>query len=101
MKAIQISEPPHFELVNLPDPRWGRSQVLIRTAFCGLCGTGTLSSPVSDQISQFQLSVRQQFQRVHPGPGCVTKNTLNAHSDSSNSNMLWIWSPRARSAWER
>ena len=39
MKAIQISEPPHFELVNLPDPRWGRSQVLIRTAFCGLCGT--------------------------------------------------------------
>jgi len=39
MKAIQIFAPPRFDLVNLPDPRCGRSQVLIRTAFCGLCGT--------------------------------------------------------------
>jgi len=39
MKAIQIFEPSHFELVHLPDPRCGRGQVLIRTAFCGLCGT--------------------------------------------------------------
>jgi L-iditol 2-dehydrogenase len=39
MKAIQISDPPHFELVDLPRPRYGPTEVLIRTAYCGLCGT--------------------------------------------------------------
>ena len=39
MKAIQISEPPHFELVDLPDPECGPDQVVVRTACCGLCGT--------------------------------------------------------------
>lgn len=39
MKAIQIQEPPHFELRKLPDPECGRDQVVVRTAYCGLCGT--------------------------------------------------------------
>lgn len=39
MKAIQITEPPRFELVDLPDPECGRDQVVVRTAYCGLCGT--------------------------------------------------------------
>jgi 2-desacetyl-2-hydroxyethyl bacteriochlorophyllide A dehydrogenase len=39
MKAIQISEPSHFELVDLPRPQCGPGEVLIRTAYCGLCGT--------------------------------------------------------------
>ena len=39
MKAIQIQEPPRFEVVNLPDPRCASGQVVVRTAWCGLCGT--------------------------------------------------------------
>src|SRR5690348_11741839 len=39
MKAILISKPPHFELANLPDPACGRGDVVIRTAYCGICGT--------------------------------------------------------------
>jgi 2-desacetyl-2-hydroxyethyl bacteriochlorophyllide A dehydrogenase len=39
MKAIQIQEPPRFELVDLPDPRCASGQVIVRTAWCGLCGT--------------------------------------------------------------
>lgn len=39
MKAIRIPAPPRFELVTLPDPPCGCDQVVIRTAFCGLCGT--------------------------------------------------------------
>jgi 2-desacetyl-2-hydroxyethyl bacteriochlorophyllide A dehydrogenase len=39
MKAIQISKPPNFELVTLPEPRCGGEDVLVRTAYCGLCGT--------------------------------------------------------------
>ena len=39
MKAILITEPPHFELASLPDPGCGPGQVVIRTAFCGICGT--------------------------------------------------------------
>src|SRR5581483_5340672 len=39
MKAILITQPPHFELANLPDPRCGPEEVLIRTAHCGICGT--------------------------------------------------------------
>src|SRR5438105_13346093 len=39
MKAILVSQPPAFELVNLPDPACGSNQVIVRTAYCGLCGT--------------------------------------------------------------
>ena len=39
MKAILITEPPHFELASVPDPRCGPGQVVIRTAYCGICGT--------------------------------------------------------------
>jgi D-arabinose 1-dehydrogenase-like Zn-dependent alcohol dehydrogenase len=39
VKAILITEPPHFELANIPDPRYGPGQVVIRTAYCGICGT--------------------------------------------------------------
>lgn len=39
MKAILITEPPHFELTTLPDPACGPEEVVIRTAYCGICGT--------------------------------------------------------------
>ncbi|MBZ5595723.1 MAG: alcohol dehydrogenase catalytic domain-containing protein [Acidobacteriia bacterium] len=39
MKAILITAPPHFELTSVPDPRCGPGQVVIRTAYCGICGT--------------------------------------------------------------
>jgi L-iditol 2-dehydrogenase len=39
MKAILITEPPRFELTTLPEPACGPEQVIIRTAFCGICGT--------------------------------------------------------------
>src|SRR5215472_18690077 len=39
MKAIQILKPPDFALVDLPEPACGPGQVVVRTAFCGLCGT--------------------------------------------------------------
>jgi len=39
MKAILITEPQHFELTSVPDPRCGPGQVVIRTAYCGICGT--------------------------------------------------------------
>ena len=39
MKAILIAEPPRFELTTLPDPTCGPGEVIVRTAFCGICGT--------------------------------------------------------------
>jgi 2-desacetyl-2-hydroxyethyl bacteriochlorophyllide A dehydrogenase len=39
MKAILVAEPPHFELQNVRDPECGPGEVVIRTAFCGICGT--------------------------------------------------------------
>ena len=39
MKAILVSAPPHFELTTVPDPQCRAGEVVIRTAFCGICGT--------------------------------------------------------------
>lgn len=39
MKAIVVTEPPRFGLQNLSEPECGPGQVVIRTAFCGICGT--------------------------------------------------------------
>lgn len=39
MKAIVVSEPPHFELTSLPTPDCGPDQVVICTNSCGICGT--------------------------------------------------------------
>lgn len=39
MRAIVVTEPPHFELQNLRDPECGADEVIVRTAFCGICGT--------------------------------------------------------------
>lgn len=39
MKAIVVTEPPHFELQNVAAPECVAGEVVIRTAFCGICGT--------------------------------------------------------------
>jgi L-iditol 2-dehydrogenase len=39
VRAILVSEPRKFGLVNLQDPKCGPGQVIVRTAFCGICGT--------------------------------------------------------------
>jgi 2-desacetyl-2-hydroxyethyl bacteriochlorophyllide A dehydrogenase len=39
MRAIVVSKPKEFGLVTLPQPQCGRSQALIHTAYCGICGT--------------------------------------------------------------
>jgi L-iditol 2-dehydrogenase len=39
MKALVVTEPPHFELQNVSDPECAAGEVVIRTAFCGICGT--------------------------------------------------------------
>ena len=39
MQAILITQPPNFELASVPDPSCGPGQVIIRTAYCGICGT--------------------------------------------------------------
>jgi len=39
MKAILISSPPTFELVDIPVPRCNSGYVLVRTDSCGVCGT--------------------------------------------------------------
>jgi threonine dehydrogenase-like Zn-dependent dehydrogenase len=39
MKAIVVTTPPQFELQDLPEPRCRAGEVVIRTAFCGICGT--------------------------------------------------------------
>lgn len=39
MKAILVTAPPHFELQNVPEPQCRAGQVVVRTAFCGICGT--------------------------------------------------------------
>lgn len=39
MKAIVVTEPPHFELQNVREPECGPDEVVIGTAFCGICGT--------------------------------------------------------------
>lgn len=39
MKGIQIREPHHLELVDLPDPEVGPGEVMVRILKAGLCGT--------------------------------------------------------------
>ncbi len=39
MKGILVSEPFKYALTDLPVPECGAGQVLVRTAFCGICGT--------------------------------------------------------------
>ena len=39
MRAILVSKPKEFGLVTLAQPQCGCGQVLIRTKFCGICGT--------------------------------------------------------------
>jgi D-arabinose 1-dehydrogenase-like Zn-dependent alcohol dehydrogenase len=39
MKAILISSPPNFELVDIPAPRCSSDYVIVRTDSCGVCGT--------------------------------------------------------------
>ncbi|MCH8828632.1 MAG: zinc-binding alcohol dehydrogenase family protein [Planctomycetes bacterium] len=40
MKAIQLKEPKHFEVIDIDDPAApGPGQVLVRTHFMGICGT--------------------------------------------------------------
>ncbi len=39
MKAIVVSEPSHFGLQNIAEPRCRAGEVIVRTAFCGICGT--------------------------------------------------------------
>ncbi len=38
MKAI-VSNPPRFDLQQIPEPRCQPDEVIVRTAFCGICGT--------------------------------------------------------------
>jgi len=39
MKAILIPHPPEFEYTTVPDPDCVTGEVVIRTAYCGICGT--------------------------------------------------------------
>jgi L-iditol 2-dehydrogenase len=39
VKAILIHRPTHFELTTVDDPQCGANEVVVRTAYCGLCGT--------------------------------------------------------------
>ena len=39
MKAILIPHPGRFEFTTVDDPRCGADEVVVRTAYCGLCGT--------------------------------------------------------------
>ncbi|MGH9445393.1 MAG: zinc-dependent alcohol dehydrogenase, partial [Terriglobia bacterium] len=39
MKAILVTEPMKYGLAMVPQPPCGSGQVLIRTAYCGICGT--------------------------------------------------------------
>jgi 2-desacetyl-2-hydroxyethyl bacteriochlorophyllide A dehydrogenase len=39
MKAIVATTPPDFELQDVPEPECRAGEVVIRTAFCGICGT--------------------------------------------------------------
>jgi 2-desacetyl-2-hydroxyethyl bacteriochlorophyllide A dehydrogenase len=38
MKAI-VSNPPRFDLEQIPEPNCQPDEVIVRTAFCGICGT--------------------------------------------------------------
>jgi len=39
MKAILIPEPPRYQLTTVPDPVCAADGVIVRTAWCGICGT--------------------------------------------------------------
>ncbi|HEV2133603.1 MAG TPA: galactitol-1-phosphate 5-dehydrogenase [Terracidiphilus sp.] len=39
MKALLLSENSHLEMAELPQPAFGRDEVLVRVAACGICGS--------------------------------------------------------------
>jgi len=39
MKGIVVTAPAKYELTNVPDPQCREGYVVIRTAYCGICGT--------------------------------------------------------------
>lgn len=39
MRAILVSKPTKFALAEIPRPQCGTGEVLIQTAYCGICGT--------------------------------------------------------------
>jgi D-arabinose 1-dehydrogenase-like Zn-dependent alcohol dehydrogenase len=39
MRAILVSEPAKFSLVEIPTPSSGEEEILICTPYCGVCGT--------------------------------------------------------------
>jgi L-iditol 2-dehydrogenase len=39
MKALLLSENSHLEIAELPQPAFGRDEVLVRVAACGICGS--------------------------------------------------------------
>jgi 2-desacetyl-2-hydroxyethyl bacteriochlorophyllide A dehydrogenase len=57
MKAILVSAPMKFDLVECPHPKCGPGQVLIRTAFCGICGTDLeiLRGSISPRFTRYPL----------------------------------------------
>lgn len=57
MKAILITRPPEFEYTTLPDPACPAGEVVIRTAFCGICGTDLdmLQGTMPDRFASYPV----------------------------------------------
>lgn len=73
MKAILITHPPHFELTSVPDPRCGPGEVVIRTAYCGICGTDLeiLRGSMPEGFAQYPVVPGHEWTGVveEVGPG--------------------------------
>ena len=76
MKAIQITQPPLFELAHLPDPECGPDQVVVRTAYCGLCGTdlSILNGAMPPGFARYPVVPGHEWTGVveEVGPGVTT-----------------------------
>jgi len=76
MKAIVVTQPPHFELANLPTPDCGPDQVVIRTNSCGVCGTDLeiLRGSITAGFTRYPLVPGHEWTGVVEEAGKNVKN---------------------------
>ncbi len=105
MKSIQISQPDHLSLIDVPVPQVGPGEVLIRVQASGICGTdihifhgeflGGYPCIPGHEFSGVVEQVGSAVTRYHPGdrvavePNIACNNCVNCLNNRQNFCLNW------------